>query len=340
MNPRLRWQVKSAASVVGISALVGAGIALAQKDVTAELVFISALHGLAISLWLTLLEICLAQGPARQWIGRLSFGVALILRSLVYSLVIMSVHATIHYVRLSYGGTLFANHSFMDAFVLIVIAAIAINFVIQIANLLGPRTLINFFTGRYHRPREEHRFVLFVDIAGSTGLAERLGGIGIHRFLDRTFRLLTGTVVDYRGEILGYVGDELIATWPEKTGAVDARPLRCFLAMRETLEQAAQRLSREFGAAPKIRGSLNFGPVIVGEIGDFKRAIVFNGDTMNAAARLEELSRTVDGGFLAARAAIDRFDKAVPVRLRDLGAMPIRGRAEAIAVMGLEQPER
>jgi len=33
--------------------------------------------------------------------------------------------------------------------------------------------------------------VLFVDIAGSTGLAERLGGKGIHRFLDRTFQLLT-----------------------------------------------------------------------------------------------------------------------------------------------------
>ena len=105
--------------------------------------------------------------------------------------------------------------------------------------------------------------------------------------------------------------------------------------MRETLERAAPRLSREFGAAPKIRGSLHFGPVIVGEIGDIKRAIVFNGDTMNTAARLEELSRTVDGGFIAARAAIERFDAAMPIALRDLGDMPIRGRADTIAVMGL-----
>ncbi|UPJ50491.1 adenylate/guanylate cyclase domain-containing protein [Bradyrhizobium sp. 200] len=339
MNPRLRWQVKSAASVIGISTLVGAGVALAQRDATSELVFISALHGFVLSVLLTALEIYLARGPLRQRIGRLSFGVGLMLRSLVYVLVIVAVHAMIHYVRLRYGGTPFADHSFTDAILTITIAAIAINFVIQIANLIGPRTLINFFTGRYHRPREENRFVLFVDIAGSTGLAERLGGIGIHRFLDRTFRLLSGTAIDYRGEILGYVGDELIVTWPEKEGAVDARPLRCFLAMREALEHAAQRLLREFGAAPKIRGSLNFGPVIVGEIGDFKRAIVFNGDTMNAAARLEEFSRTVDGGFLAARAAIERFDTAAPIRLRDLGAMPIRGRAHAIAVMGLEEPE-
>ncbi len=52
--------------------------------------------------------------------------------------------------------------------------------------------------------------MLFVDIAGSTGLAERLGGVAIHRLLDRTFRLLTLAVVDYRGEVLNYVGDEVI----------------------------------------------------------------------------------------------------------------------------------
>ena len=70
--------------------------------------------------------------------------------------------------------------------------------------------------------------MLFVDIAGSTGLAERLGGIAIHRLLDRTFRLLTLAVVDYRGEVLNYVGDEVIVTWPERGGAIDCRPLRCF----------------------------------------------------------------------------------------------------------------
>jgi hypothetical protein len=68
--------------------------------------------------------------------------------------------------------------------------------------------------------------------------------------------------------------------------------------MREALAQASSQFEREFGAIPRIRGSLHFGPVIVGEIGDIKRAIVFNGDVMNTAARLEELSRNVDGGFL------------------------------------------
>jgi hypothetical protein len=60
------------------------------------------------------------------------------------------------------------------------------------------------------------------------------------------------------------------------------------------------------------------------------RAIVFNGDVMNTAARLEELSRNVEGGFLASRAAMQRFSSAPPFAVRDLGRLPIRGRADGI----------
>jgi adenylate cyclase len=59
---------------------------------------------------------------------------------------------------------------------------------------------------------------------------------------------------------------------------IDCRPLQCFMAMRDELSLASSELEREFGAVPRIRGSLHFGAVIVGEIGDIKRAIVFNGD--------------------------------------------------------------
>jgi adenylate cyclase len=231
-----------------------------------------------------------------------------------------------------------SSQTFRSGFIFSAVISVVMNLAFGLSNIIGPRALLNFVTGRYHSPREEDRFVLFVDIAGSTGLAESLGGIAIHRFLDRTFRLLTVAVVDYRGEVLNYVGDEVIVTWPERAGAIDYRPLRCFMAMRDKLSRASSQLQREFGAAPRIRGSLHFGPVIIGEIGDVKRAIVFNGDVMNTAARLEELSRTVDGGFLASRAAMERFGSAPPFAVRDLGRLPIRGRVDGIDVVGIDAP--
>jgi adenylate cyclase len=276
------------------------------------------------------------QGPMRVWLGGLSFTANLMVRSAIYA----SIIVPIQFFQL---GDIIApappdpSHKvFWIAIIYSIVFVVLANLVLGISNIIGPRAFLNFITGRYHFPVEENRFVLFVDIAGSTGLAERLGGVGIHRFLDRTFRLLTLAVVDYRGEVLNYVGDEVIVTWRESGGAVDCRPLQCFVAMRDALAQESSQFEREFGAVPRIRGSLHFGPVIVGEIGDVKRAIVFNGDVMNTAARLEELSRNVDGGFLASRAAMERFSTAPPFAVRDLGRLPIRGRADGIDVAGID----
>lgn len=295
---------------------------------------IGMIYGLIISAAIGSFEFA-AAGPMRDWLGALPFSASLAVRSLFYAAVIILIQYFEIGVRLVGLTPDPSKKGFWDAVIFSGLFSVALNLVFAVTNIIGRNTLLNLVIGRYHKPVEENRFVLFVDIAGSTTLAERMGGLGIHRFLDKTFRTLTGPVVDYRGEILDYVGDELIVTWPEEAGAIDSRPLRCFLAMRTTLERLASRFENEFGAVPRIRGSLHFGPVIIGEIGDIKRAIVFNGDVMNTAARLEELSRNVAGGFVASRAAIDRFKANPPVPLLDLGVRDIRGKSDGIAVMGL-----
>jgi len=326
------------AVIIVAGMIAGLAVSFALGRTSAISMAVGVVYGLLISATIGGVELFVLDGPMRAWLGNLSFTVNLIVRSAIYASIIVII-------QLFQLGEVVAgvpretsSGNFWFGFIYSAVLSVLMNLVFGIANLIGPRALLNFITGRYHAPVEENRFVLFVDIAGSTGLAERLGGIGIHRFLDRTFRLLTLSVVDARGEVLNYVGDEVIVTWSEREGAVDARPLRCFMAMRDALSRAASQFEREFGASPRIRGSLHFGPVIVGEIGDIKRAIVFNGDVMNTAARLEELSRNVEGGFLASRAAMARFNSAPPFAVRDLGQLPIRGRADGIDVVGLDAP--
>jgi adenylate cyclase len=338
MNARLERKLRLLA-VVAAGSVIGAVIyTLAQGFTTATGIAVGVSYGLLISVAMTSISQFVLEGPMRAWLGGLSFTANLMVRSAIYAAIIVPI------LYFQLGGIIagapvdpFHKTFWIDIIYAVTFLVLA-NLVIGITNIIGPRAFLNFVSGRYHSPVEENRFVLFVDIAGSTGLAEQLGGVGIHRLLDRTFRLLTLSVVDYRGEVLDYVGDELIVTWRERGGAVDCRPLRCFMAMRDELAQASSQLEREFGAAPRIRGSLHFGPVIIGEIGDVKRAIVFNGDVMNTAARLEELSRNVDGGFLASRAAMERFGSAPPFAVRDLGRLPIRGRVDGIDVVGIDAP--
>ena len=338
MNALLESKLRSLGVIVAASVIGAIGFVLAQGYTSPREIAAGVAYGLLFSAALGGISLFVLQGPMRMWLSGLSFTANLAVRSAIYAVIIVP---TLYFQlgAIIAGLPLAPSHkSFWIDFIYCVVFLFLANLVLGIANIIGSRAFLNFILGRYHTPVEERRFVLFVDIAGSTGLAERLGGVGIHRLLDRTFRLLSLAVVDYRGEVLNYVGDEVIVTWPERSGTVDCRPLRCFVAMRDELSRASSQFEREFGAVPRIRGSLHFGPVIVGEIGDLKRAIVFNGDVMNTAARLEELSRNVEGGFLASRAAMEQFSSTPPFAVRDLGYLPIRGRADGIDVVGIDVP--
>jgi adenylate cyclase len=334
MNARLERQLRTLAVIVTAGSVAGFVVTFMQGHRSAPAMFAGAVYGLLMGVSIGGLELFVLAGPLRTWLSHLSFTVNLMVRSAIYAVIIMAIQLLQDEYVLRLPGI--AGADFWSGVVTAAGVSVLMNLAFSISNIIGGRAFLNFVTGRYHSPVTENRFVLFVDIAGSTGLAESLGGLAIHRLLDRTFRLLTLSVVDYRGEVLNYVGDEVIVTWPERDGAIDCRPLRCFVAMRDELAGAADQLEREFGVSPRIRGSLHFGPVIVGEIGDVKRAIVFNGDVMNTAARLEELSRNVDGGFLASRAAMERFSSAPPFAIHDLGRLPIRGRADGIDVVGID----
>jgi len=333
MNARLERKLRVLVAIVAAGAVAGAAFSAAH-----DLPLLPGMvTGLLISSFVGGFEVVIADGPVRVWLNDRSFTASLLIKSAFYAVVILAVQWFPVVDMLIGRRPDIADNTFWSSLAYSVAVSIVVNLVLAITNLVGGRALLNFFTGRYHQPVEEDRFVLFVDIAGSTGLAEQLGGVGIHRFLDRTFRLLSSPVVDYRGEVLAYVGDEMIVTWPKREGAKDGRPLRCFMAMRDELARKAGQFESEFGAAPRIRGSLHFGPVIIGEIGDVKRAIVFNGDVMNTTSRLEALSRDIPGGFVASHAAIAQFRSPLPVAMCDLGRMPIRGRVDGINAMGFDE---
>ncbi|HMB36444.1 MAG TPA: adenylate/guanylate cyclase domain-containing protein, partial [Methylomirabilota bacterium] len=160
-------------------------------------------------------------------------------------------------------------------------AAFAFLFALHVSQIVGARTLGHIVFGRYHRPHVEDRFFLFIDVRGSTTLAERIGAAAVHRFLAAVFRLASDPIDDYGGEIYQYVGDEMVVTWASAEGGRGARPIACFFAIAGALEGARPEFEREFGVAPQVRAALHAGVVISGEIGESKREIVFHGDVMN-----------------------------------------------------------
>lgn len=206
------------------------------------------------------------------------------------------------------------------------------------AQLVGERSFRDIARGRYHRPRPEGRFFLFVDIVGSTPVAERLGPLAVHRYLNRVFQIASDPVDGHYGEVYQYVGDEMVVTWTLDEGRPEARPLACLFAIEAALAAAAPDFEREFGAVPRIRAALHAGEVVTGEIGGTRRSLVFHGDVMNTTSRIENLTRSLGRNFLVSEDALQRLEGAARYSPEDLGPQQLRGREAAMRVFAVRDP--
>jgi class 3 adenylate cyclase len=212
--------------------------------------------------------------------------------------------------------------------------------IFEFRRMIGGRVLGSFLLGTYHRPRREQRIVMFLDIADSTALAERLGEVRVHDLITRFFSDIDQPIADQDGEVHAYVGDEVIVTWPlSENPERNARPLRCFFAVEERMMELAPSYAQEFGVVPRFRAGIHAGPVVVSECGVAKRQIAYFGDTMNVAARLCEHCK-VAGETLVASADLLR-SAAVPQGL-SLGrhaSLMLRGRRTAVEAHAVRRHE-
>jgi adenylate cyclase len=216
-------------------------------------------------------------------------------------------------------------------------AILTIRFITDVNRLLGQNALLNFVTGRYYRPRLEQRVFLFIDIEGSTALAERLGELAFHRLVSRFVADITDPIVKAYGEIHRYVGDELIATWKLAEGISDAHCVRaCFDAL-DRLAVLSPVYLRDFGAPIHCRAGLHCGPVVTGEMGSVKKEIVFLGDTVNTAARIQELCRQTGDRVLASASLVDLLELPSGIAKRPLGDLRLRGKESEIVLYALEK---
>ena len=265
---------------------------------------------------------------------RLPLLAAMLLRTIVYGIVIIAALLIVPWV---YSGD--DPIPFRPGILRDIVFSIAATFVFvsltSIAQVIGPSVLVSLLTGRYYHPREEQRIVLFLDLVGSTAIAEDIGNVRFHALLAETFTRLSRVVTDFGGEVYRYVGDALLATWPLGTPQDNARPIRCLFACRDALAAAGSDLLRRHGHLPGFRASIHSGPLVAGEIGGFKREIALLGEAMNTAARLEQACRTTGHDLLASKPLLDRTLVPAGIVATSIGSHLLRGKSERLELFAL-----
>jgi adenylate cyclase len=70
-----------------------------------------------------------------------------------------------------------------------------------------------------------------------------------------------------------------------------------------------------------------------------KREIVFLGDTVNTAARLEETARQQDCDLVLSQTVLERLELPAELAVRPLPHAAIRGKAASLAVYAIDLPD-
>ncbi|MEL7429568.1 MAG: adenylate/guanylate cyclase domain-containing protein [Pseudomonadota bacterium] len=214
---------------------------------------------------------------------------------------------------------------------------IAIIFYMQMRLFIGPRTLRNLLVGRYHKPQTEDRIFVVFDLVGSTAYAQAHGDIKFYKLLNRFFNFIDDSVHRHGGEIHSYVGDAMFAVWPVTNDAErDADPLRALAGSYKAIEKAQQQFENEFGTKPSLRAAIHVGTVVMGETGFRKRQITYLGNTVNIVARIETLTKSGLGSFLASDDYISRVCLPEGLKATDMGETVVKGATEPISIFKLD----
>ncbi|WP_241243834.1 adenylate/guanylate cyclase domain-containing protein [Flagellimonas beolgyonensis] len=201
-----------------------------------------------------------------------------------------------------------------------------------ISEHLGHDVLLNFFSGKYHAPKEESRIFMFVDMQSSTSLAERLGHQAYFKFLRDYYNQLSDAIIQFRGEVYQYIGDEIVITWQEQKGLKDQNCLHCFLTMKQSLEKKRPYFEKTYGVAPSFRAGLHAGNVTTGEIGALKKEIFFTGDVLNVTARIQKLCKTFNQELIVSGRLATLLSTMGGLTLQPLGTMELEGRQEPVSL--------
>ena len=180
--------------------------------------------------------------------------------------------------------------------------------------------------------------VLFVDLRASTALGEAKLPYDLLYILNQFFDEMTKALKATNGHYSQFTGDGLMALYgldaqDPATGAADA--LRGAREMLARVDQLNSRLRGDLPQPMQIGIGIHFSEAIVGAMGPpGSQIITAIGDTVNACARLESLTKKYDCPVIVSRRAAETA--GLDAKGRQLHQAPVKGRMQIVEFYALQ----
>jgi adenylate cyclase len=170
--------------------------------------------------------------------------------------------------------------------------------------------------------------VLFADVRDFTSFSEGVEPAEAVALLNRLFDVIVPVLHDHGGHANHYLGDGLLAVF----GAPQPLERHADAAVAAALEIQGQIAAKLGGEDLRLGIGINTGPVIAGTVGGGGRhEFTVIGDTVNVAARVEQLTKETGDAILITEATRAALSTPRP-RTTKRGDVTVRGKAAQVTL--------
>ena len=175
--------------------------------------------------------------------------------------------------------------------------------------------------------------VVFSDLAGSTGLGERLDPESLTLVMGLYFERTRAALERHGGTVHKFIGDAVMAVFGIPVVREDdaLRAVRAAAELRTALAELNAELVRDHGVSLELRTGVNTGEVLAGDPAAAQALAL--GDTVNVAARLEQVASS--GEVLLGHATWALVRDAVEATALD--ALTLKGKSAPVGAWRLER---
>ena len=269
-----------------------------------------------------------------------NFLIAILIKALIYIILICGFLISVSIVNNSFLQDLPMNDplvlqsveyflidfAFWSVVMYVGIVVILSLFILEVGDSLGRGVLSNFISGKYHKPIQEERIFMFLDMKSSTTIAESMGHVKYFRLLKAYYACMSDAIISFSGEVYQYVGDEIVISWTIAKGIKKNNCIECFYAIKNQFKKRAKKFEREFGVVPGFKAAIHLGKVTTGEIGEVKKEILFTGDVLNTTARIQSLCNSYNADLLVSGTLLNKLNLSENYKTNNLGEQELKGK--------------
>jgi adenylate cyclase len=176
---------------------------------------------------------------------------------------------------------------------------------------------------------------MFLDLKSSTAIAERIGLKKNHEFLNDFFYDMTDSILECKGRIYQYVGDEIIVVWPIRKNNLNC--IRSFFKMQELIDTNRAHYQSKYGLIPEFKAGIHVGKVIMTAVGKQKKELVYHGDVLNTTSRIEGKCNELNQKLLISEELLNYINLEKDFIIEKKDEIELRGKAQKLSLYGVKQ---